>query len=87
MMRLFVMMRPAGEIRLSALPVFNLTVAEPSEVATAPTSRIPSLTMIVPARPGLSAVRTRLPPPSLVKPLAATSTESMIVVPPVHGPR
>ena len=87
MMRLLVMMRPAGEIRLSALPVFNLTVAEPSESATAPTSRIPSLIVIVPVIPGLAAVRMRLPPPSLVKPLVATKTELMTVLSHGNGPR
>ena len=87
MMILFAIVSAPVAIRLNEVPVLSLTVAEPSEVATVPTSRTPALTIIVPAMPGLSAVRTRLPWPSLVKPLAATSTELMIVVPPVHGPR
>ena len=87
MMILFAIVSAPVDIRLNEVPVLSLTVAEPSEVATVPTSIKPALTIIVPARPGLASVRRRLPWPSLVKPLAATSTELMIVVPPVHGPR
>ena len=86
MMILFEIVSAPVEIRLNVVPVLSLTVAEPSEVATVPTSSTPALTMIVPAMPGLAAVRTRLPPPSLVKPLVATKTELMKLLPPVHAP-